>query len=472
MPFHCQCCGNCCRWPGVVTPTDDEITQAAQLLGLDIHTFTERYTELSQDRSHLVYREQPDGACIFLQPDSRCRIYDARPRHCRTFPHEWDVTPDLQQRCAGRRRQLEEAAAPIRLVHVLGHPALPLDVAAAPGDAQVLNCRNLCLLLDALRIPYLYYGCPGSRLTSDLATLADCGKPTGRWSYRNAWHRLYNRRLTKRLARHARLDGQPELILSLYGAAQSDIDPLGLPVIEPMVGYDHCWAPYRVFPSYAHQHTLYATQRDFTRITRHFDTVIPHFMPLSDFLLDDGAPPPYKGEDFLLFIGRDAPDKGLSLARHAAEAAGLPLRVVHNGLFGQAKACLLARARAVLMPTLYVEPFGYVAIEAQLSGTPVITTDWGAFAETVIQGVTGFRCRTHAEFVRAILETPRLDRATIRESARRRFALESVAGAYESYFRFVWNVHHNGGYDAYGALRDLPPSTTDTTTPSSGETTP
>ena len=449
--FTCQCCGQCCKWDGFVKATEEEMNAAAKLLGISLDEFIQKYTKLSQDRQSLIFADREDGACIFLNDNNRCKIYAARPWQCRTFPHEWDVPPEYQKLCPGHRlaeaANALEAAAALPFIHVLGHPALPLNIENAPGDAQVLNCHNFCLMLSQLGLPYIYYGCPGSKLPPGGA-FVDSGKPTGKWSYRNKWHQIYNKRLTSRLKKYAHLDGTPEIIASIYGAAQSDIDPLGLPVIEAMVGYDHCWAPYRVFPSYAHQHTIYAQQPDFTAKNRFFDTVIPHFLDDTQYWPSDHP------QDYLLFIGRDAPGKGLPIAQQAAEKAGLELKVVHNGCFGAAKTELLANARAVLMPTLYVEPFGYVAIEAQMCGTPIITTDWGAFAETVLHGLTGFRCRTQAEFVAAIGKIQRLDRNFIRDYALNHFSIKKIAPKYKAYFDFVWNVHKNGGYYADAAFRD------------------
>jgi glycosyltransferase involved in cell wall biosynthesis len=50
---------------------------------------------------------------------------------------------------------------------------------------------------------------------------------------------------------------------------------------------------------------------------------------------------------------------------------------------------LMGQARAVLVPSVWYEPFGLVAIEAFAKGTPVIATDRGALPEIVEPGRTG-----------------------------------------------------------------------------------
>jgi len=331
-------------------------------------------------------------------------------------------------------------------VHVLGHPTRPLDVSAWPGDAQVFNAHNLCLLLARAGVPYTYYGLEGSTVPAG-GSVATLGRTRRRWAFRNAWHREYTRRLQVALAAHLDPALQPQIVVSLYGAAHMDVDCGPWPVVEAMVGYDHCWAPYRVFPSYAQQHVLYANPAPHLHENKWFDTVIPHFVDAADYWISP------QRDDYALFLGRDAPDKGVGIAREVCERAGMPLRAVHGGASGAAKTELLARARVVLMPTVYVEPFGYVAIEAQMCGVPVVTTDWGAFAETIEEGVSGFRCRTLAEFVAAVHLAPRLDPGTIRARALRLYSIEAVSADYLRYFEFVWNVHENGGYYAPNALR-------------------
>jgi glycosyltransferase involved in cell wall biosynthesis len=95
---------------------------------------------------------------------------------------------------------------------------------------------------------------------------------------------------------------------------------------------------------------------------------------------------------------------------------------------------------------LYLEPFGGVAVEAQFCGTPVITTDWGAYPETVAHGITGFRCRYLGEFLDAVEQCRGLDPVLINRRAVDRFSMGVVAHQYEAYFSRLTTLQEQGWY--------------------------
>lgn len=339
---------------------------------------------------------------------------------------------------------------PIQCVHLLGHPDRPLDLARFPGDAQLFNCSNLCKLLSLAKLPFIYYGLPGSRVPAG-GRLVDLGHPSEPWRHRNARHQEYSLQLDKALRREiGDHPDSPQIAASMYGCAQGDIDvpdEFGVPIVEAMVGYDHCWAPYRVFPSYSHQSVLYTDTSERVQESIWFDTVIPHFVDKNDYW------PASEIGDYALFMGRNTIDKGCHVAEEICDRARIPLKIVHDGVSGSEKTELINRAIAVFMPTIYVEPFGYVAVEAQMCGVPAITTDWGAFSETVEQGRTGFRCRSAAEFTFALEHALELDRKYIRNRAVRLYSIEAAMPAYLAYFDYVWETHHSGGFYAEKGLR-------------------
>lgn len=219
-------------------------------------------------------------------------------------------------------------------------------------------------------------------------------------------------------------------------------------VAESGVGYEGVLtdAP-RCFESYAWMHYVWGK----TGITdgRFYDTVIPNAYDPADYLLAD-APGTY-----LLFLGRLTPRKGLEvvaeLAKHhkvitAGQGGPIP-GIEHLGVVrGAMKAALIAGARAVLTPTVYVEPFGGVAVEAMLSGVPVITSPFGAFSETVSQGVSGYRCHTLAEFLAAADQVDDLDRKAIREWAADRYTLGVCAPQYDRWLDRLATLYGRGWY--------------------------
>jgi glycosyltransferase involved in cell wall biosynthesis len=87
-----------------------------------------------------------------------------------------------------------------------------------------------------------------------------------------------------------------------------------------------------------------------------------------------------------------------------------------------------------------------VNIESQACGTPVITTDWGAFTETVVEGVTGFRCRNVEEFILATQNVKNLDRNAIRQRAISLYSVDVIAKKYEYYFRRLETLWGDGWY--------------------------
>jgi glycosyltransferase involved in cell wall biosynthesis len=87
-----------------------------------------------------------------------------------------------------------------------------------------------------------------------------------------------------------------------------------------------------------------------------------------------------------------------------------------------------------------VLPLRAVAIEAQMAGTPAITTDWGAFTETVEHGVTGFRCRTLDHLVWPAKNVGRLWPYVVHQRAASRNSMDAVKYKYEEYFAMLTDL--------------------------------
>lgn len=176
--------------------------------------------------------------------------------------------------------------------------------------------------------------------------------------------------------------------------------------------------------------------------------------------LDPARYQPLPDQGYLLFLGRYDRVKGVREAIEVAARAKLPLVMAgkpHEGSYfkeevlpllrrnnvldvgpvgGAAKARLIARARALLFPIQWEEPFGLVMIESMLCGVPVLATARGSVPEIVEDGVTGVVCDDPSEMVGAARVADRLfDRGLIRRLAVERWSAQRMAGDYLMLYR-------------------------------------
>jgi glycosyltransferase involved in cell wall biosynthesis len=236
------------------------------------------------------------------------------------------------------------------------------------------------------------------------------------------------------------------------------------PAVEWGVGYLGIFTDFCAFESYSHQHTVYQNHDPKIEDGRAFDAVIPNFFDPDDFYVED------ERDDYLLFMGRVIERKGVQVAADIAARTGRRLLVAGPGptewcserivapeitvtgpveYVGEVRradrAELMAKAHAVLVPTLYIEPFGGVAVEAMMSGAPVVATDWGSFAEIVTPEV-GRRFRTLRQGVEAVEEVGALDGQEIRRQAVRRYGLTAVGQMFTRWFDSLDTLWGNGWY--------------------------
>jgi glycosyltransferase involved in cell wall biosynthesis len=174
-------------------------------------------------------------------------------------------------------------------------------------------------------------------------------------------------------------------------------------------------------------------------------------------------------EDYFLYLGRIAEDKGLHLAIEAAKSAGVPLLIAgrsyqkdgywHNSIEKyidgkqiryvgeagfEAKKELLKNAKGLLFPSQVEETFGLSMIEAMASGTPVIAWNKGSVPEVVKDRVTGYIVNDMSGMVKAIKAIDKLKREESRKRVQLFFSADKMVTGYERvYLRLIEEYRTN-----------------------------
>jgi glycosyltransferase involved in cell wall biosynthesis len=164
---------------------------------------------------------------------------------------------------------------------------------------------------------------------------------------------------------------------------------------------------------------------------------------------------------YLAFLGRICPEKRPDRAIEIAKRAGIPLKLAAKvdavdleyfkteieplldhpliefiGEINETQKCeFLGRARALLFPVDWPEPFGLVMIEAMSAGTPVIAWPNGSVPEIITEGVSGRIIGSIEAAAEAAQLAAGMDRRKVRAEFENRFTAEQMAAAYIAAYR-------------------------------------
>ncbi len=165
-------------------------------------------------------------------------------------------------------------------------------------------------------------------------------------------------------------------------------------------------------------------------------------------------------DDYMLFVGRIIPEKGLREAVRVAQKTGQRLLIIgpllheyrpyfnkyiRPYLNGQIRYLghkphsevvkYFQRAKCMLMPIRWEEPFGMTMIEAMSCGTPVIAFRRGSVPEVVVDGKTGFIVDTTSQMAAAVQKIDSIKRSDCRSHVMANFSMKKMVDGYEAVFQ-------------------------------------
>lgn len=169
-----------------------------------------------------------------------------------------------------------------------------------------------------------------------------------------------------------------------------------------------------------------------------------------------------RAEDYLLYVGRVVPEKGVREAVAVAKETHHRLliigptypdsqayfdqyikpelndQILYLGYIEQDKISpYYQKAKALLTPVQWEEPFGLTTIEAMASGTPVISFNRGAAPEIIKNAKTGYVVDSTAEMIEAVHKIKNISRIECRRHVEKHFSISKMVDGYEAAFEQI-----------------------------------
>ena len=169
-------------------------------------------------------------------------------------------------------------------------------------------------------------------------------------------------------------------------------------------------------------------------------------------------------DDYLLFLGRIQPEKGVAEAIKVAKMTGDKLLIIGPPVTGDYWDKRIApylndkiqflgfiprgqtskyyqRAKATLAPIQWEEPFGLILTESMACGTPVIAFGRGSVPEIIIEGKTGFIIKNNdlEAMAGAVKKISEIKRTDCRKHVEQNFSIQRMVDHYEEVFLKIVN---------------------------------
>lgn len=228
--------------------------------------------------------------------------------------------------------------------------------------------------------------------------------------------------------------------------------------VEPGIGYPDTFAPYRIFESKAWQDHVTGKKN---QLPQYGDFVVPNHFDESYWTYDSSIE-----KEGVVYMGRIYDMKGCQIFGMLSDMFDEPFYLAGQGdktyidtilgkhknlkyvgvLKGKKRVEFLQKAKVMMLPTQYFEPFGGAIIEGAMCGCYPITSDFGVFPETIVQGF-GATCRTLNDYNNAIkfgLQSTDLFHKTISKIYSSTYSMKNVSSKYHYVIEKIKKMHKYG----------------------------